>query len=439
MGTAVLEAAPRGDLTTAQTALEAFCAGFDPDLQTATQAADTLACLTVMERQITAARARAARRVEASSAWKHAGFRTMADWMAAKTGEAVSVSSGLLDTARKLETVPATADALAAGSVSLAAAREIAGAVAADPTAEAQLLAIASQGDHRKLVDRAAKVRQAARSAEDEAARHARLRRKRFVRTRTDADGLVILHGGFAPQDWAPFADALQRGTDAQFTKARREGRREPVEAYAADALLALLASPTAPPVAPRAGDSIDPPGTDTATAGTKSVTRYQVVVLVDAIALKRGFVSTGERCEIAGVGPVSIEWVRKLVPDAIVDALVHDGVDVTTHASATRSIRKAVRLAVNARDWHCVVRGCGRTRRTQRDHRREFATGGEGSTDNLNLLCEFHHRQKTTEGARLERHGAEWQWYPPNGTEAWVSPVGANLTLWNVDGLDTS
>ena len=146
MGTAVLEAAPRGDLTTAQTALDAFCAGFDPDRQTATEAADTLARLTVMERQITAARGRAARRVEISSSWKHAGFRTMADWMAAKTGEAVSASSGLLDTARKLESLPATADALAAGAVSLAAAREIAGAVAVDPTAEAQLLAVASQG-----------------------------------------------------------------------------------------------------------------------------------------------------------------------------------------------------------------------------------------------------------------------------------------------------
>ena len=168
-------------------------------------------------------------------------------------------------------------------------------------------------------------------------------------------------------------------------------------------------------------------------------MTKYQVVVLVDAIALRRGYVSTGERCEIAGVGPVAVDWVRQLVPDAIVDALVHDGVDITTYASATRSIRKAVRLAVKARDWRCIVRRCGRARRTQHDHRRDFAQGGEGSTENLNLLCEFHHRQKTNEGARLERHGDEWHWYPPNSTEPWISPVGANLSLWNVDGPDTS
>ena len=434
MGTAVLEAGPRGDLTTAEAGLQAFCAEFDPDRQTATEAADTLARLTVMERQITAARARAARRVEVSSTWKHAGYRTMADWMSAETGEPVASSSGLLDTARKLEAMPTTADALAAGSVSLAAAREIAAAVAADPTAEAQLLAVAAKGDHRDLVDRAVQVRRAARSAEDETARHARLRRKRFVRTRTDADGLVILHGGFAPQDWAPFAVALQRGTDAQFSAARREGRREPVEAYASDALLALLASGTAPP----ASTPTEPPAATNSTI-TKPATKYQVVVLVDAIALKRGFVSTGERCEIAGVGPVSVEWVRQLVPDAIVDALVHDGVDITAYASATRSIRKAVKLAVKTRDWRCVVRGCGRARRTQADHRREFAHGGKGSTANLNLLCEFHHRQKTHDGGRLERRHDEWWWYPPNGTEPWVSPVGASLTLWNLNELDTS
>ena len=57
------------------------------------------------------------------------------------------------------------------------------------------------------------------------------------------------------------------------------------------------------------------------------------MLVLVDGIALKRGHVSTGERCEIAGVGPVSVDWVRKLIPQAIVDALVHDGVDITTYA----------------------------------------------------------------------------------------------------------
>ena len=49
-------------------------------------------------------------------------------------------------------------------------------------------------------------------------------------------------------------------------------------------------------------------------------------------------------------------------------------------------------------------------------------------------MLCVFHHNQKTRDGARLERHGHQWHWYPPKTTTAWISPVGAELTLWNLD-----
>ena len=110
-----------------------------------------------------------------------------------------------------------------------------------------------------------------------------------------------------------------------------------------------------------------------------------------------------------------------------------------TASTSATRAIRKAVRVAVHARDGTCIVRGCHRNRRTQTDHRHDYAHGGQGSTDNLELLCEFHHNQKTRHGARLERHDNQWHWYPPTppGTKSsdpWISPVGANLTLWDLD-----
>ena len=330
---------------------------------------------------------------------------------------------------------------------------------------------VASGGSHRELVDRAARVRQAARSAEDEAARYARLRARRFARTRVDADGLLILTAGFVPQDWAVHADRWRRATDVEFAKARRQGRREGTDAYAADALLAMLATGRTPPVEANPPvalhDSVDsPPPDDTLArpprldelvgAADDSPTeidpatespppevpaaarllppgaKAEVIVLVDGIALQRGYVGRGERCEIIGVGPVELDWVNQLLPEAIVHALVHDGVDITTYASATRSIRKAVRLAVKARDWRCVVRGCGNARFVQQDHRRQFAKGGPGSSDNLNLLCLFHHHQKTRDGARLERHGDQWHWYPPKVTDPWNSPIGGELTLWD-------
>ena len=445
-----------------EAALDSFCAGFDADVVTASDAAEVLARLCVIERRVTAVNAAAARRVEQSRAWKHQGHRSMPDWLAAKTGEPVSSGAGLLDTARKLEAAPATADALASGDVSVAAAREIADAVAVDPTAEAGLLALAGEHDHRRLMEEAARVRQAATSGESEAARHERLRKRRYARTSVDPDGLVLLRAGFAPQDWAPFASLLQGATDHEFRRARRDGRREPVQAYAADALLRLLTPAAAPAPQPVGGSDLRPPAdladgaqhpghrargcsrTRTSRASRtgslirrsrrRSSPRQRSWCWWTRPLLRRGHRLGGERCEIAGVGTVSVGWVRELLPDAISHALVHDGTEILGYASATRSIRKAVHLAVKARDWRCVVRGCGRARRLQRDHRHDYALGGSGSSDNLNLLCAFHHHQKTCEGAKLDKVGDEYHWTPPGSAEIWSSKIGAGLTLWDVD-----
>jgi hypothetical protein len=175
MGAAVLD--QQVDLAALEAAVQGFCAGFDAGVLTATEAADLVVRLTVLERRVAAVKGRSARRVEISSAWRHAGHRSMAEWLAARTGDPVGVSVGVLDTAKKLDALPATAEAVASGQVSLAAAREIGGAVAADPTAEVKFLAMATGGSgHRELVDSAAKVRQA------------RLQARRFARTHTDAD-----------------------------------------------------------------------------------------------------------------------------------------------------------------------------------------------------------------------------------------------------------
>jgi hypothetical protein len=119
MGMAVLQAETDQGLAAVESAVAGFCDGFDPGVVTAAVAAEVVRRLAVVKRRIEAA------------------------------------------------------EAFAAGAVSVAAVREIAGAVAVDPTAEARLLAVATRGDHRVLVDRAAQVRQQARSGQDETARHA--------------------------------------------------------------------------------------------------------------------------------------------------------------------------------------------------------------------------------------------------------------------------
>ncbi len=159
-------------------------------------------------------------------------------------------------------------------------------------------------------------------------------------------------------------------------------------------------------------------------------------MVLVDGIALKRGHVRAGERCEIAGVGPVDVDWVRRLLPDAIVDVLVHDGVDITTYASATRAIRKAVRLAVGhpRRVLH-RARLSANAAAPNTDHRRRLrqrrARLHRQPQRPLHLPPQPEDPTTAPDWNAIDDH---WHWYPPGHTQPWISPVGANLTLWDTD-----
>ncbi len=141
---------------------------------------------------------------------------------------------------------------------------------------------------------------------------------------------------------------------------------------------------------------------------------KWNVTVLVDAIALQRGYATASETCEIPGFGPINVDVARQILPDALVDVLVHDLVDIKAYATLTRYRRVALDKALQARDRRCVVPRCKRRGHLQVDHRHDHAKGGPTSYDNLAFLCEVHHHEKTHLGARLERVDDEWHWYPP-------------------------
>jgi hypothetical protein len=161
---------------------------------------------------------------------------------------------------------------------------------------------------------------------------------------------------------------------------------------------------------------------------------------------LKRGYATAKETCEIVGVGPVDVDWVSRILPEALVDVLVHDLVDIKAHATMTRHRKRAVDKAIRARDRRCVVPGCRRKRRLQADHRHEFGKLGPTSNANLEMLCEKHHAEKTHRGARIERTDTEWLWYPPPpapgepepppGSIPWRAPIGEHLTAFDLDDL---
>ena len=89
--------------------------------------------------------------------------------------------------------------------------------------------------------------------------------------------------------------------TQQVFRTRHAEGAREPHDRYAADALVAAVLGATQ-------------------RARTVNTT---VHVVIDHSALVRGDVSDGERCEIPGVGPVAVAWVRELLGSAFVTAVI--------------------------------------------------------------------------------------------------------------------
>lgn len=92
------------------------------------------------ERLCTAIKSRLARRVDETRVWRESGHRSAAHWVAEATGETVGAASRTLETARALDALPETEAAFRSGQLSEVQAAEVAGAAAAEPHAEAELL-----------------------------------------------------------------------------------------------------------------------------------------------------------------------------------------------------------------------------------------------------------------------------------------------------------
>ncbi|HEY4398030.1 MAG TPA: DUF222 domain-containing protein, partial [Acidimicrobiia bacterium] len=195
------------------------------------QAAELFDDAALAERLCTAIKSRLARRVEETKVWREGGHRSAAHWVAEASGETVGAASRTLETARALERLPDTDAAFRSGRLSEAQATEVAGAAAADPHAEAELLEAARSTSMKGLRDRCRQVRAGAEEDDRAWARLLHLGRK--AHEWTDPDGAYRLEARLAPDAGARFSSAWRAHTDRIFREARRAGRREPRAAYA--------------------------------------------------------------------------------------------------------------------------------------------------------------------------------------------------------------
>ena len=305
------------------------------------------------------------------------------------------------------------------------------GATAAKaPEAVPELLDAAQRGP-RALREACARARA---DAEDAAERARRQHAARELHIDTDDDGMIRGRFRVAPEIGGQIKALIDAGVQRRF-RANRSGPHEPHHAYAADELTELVlahaprrdasenavdgaddahASQSTGPerrVSPNLNDLLgaDHPEPECTCANRaarrashrRSRVAATVHVVIDHAALIRGDVLPGERCEIPGVGRVSVEWVRDLLGDAFLTAIIKDGTDIKTVAHFGRHINAKLRTALMVQGRECDIEGCGARGYLEIDHAHDHAKRGPTSLCNLGWLCPHHHRLKTT-GWRL-------------------------------------
>jgi hypothetical protein len=287
----------------------------------------------------------------------------------------------------------------------------------------------------RQLKDRCLAAKAQGRSADEEAAHNERLHRARSCRTWTDRDGTFRLDARLAPDAGASLLATLKAETDRVFALNRKAGIRERPNAYAADALVALVTGIGILGASGLAGsglagsgvgddnelDAGSGGGTGSGLDGSGGTTRRRsdpkavVHLRVDLDALRNGVVGPTGTCEIPGVGPVSIQHARALMGDAIFKLVIARGIDVHTVVNLGRHVPEVLKTALLERDRACVVPGCDRIDRLEKDHRIvAYVDDGEVSMENLAKLCHYHHYLKTHKGFQILGEPGNWHWVPP-------------------------
>ena len=381
--------------------LSRYAAAFEPAVLSASQAQAVVEAATAVVRMAGVIRSKAAARCAETRCWKRAGERSAASELAHATASTLGQAAEAIATAKRLENLPALDAAARGGELSAEQTAAIADAATADPSAEADLVARAKDLSLAEL--RAECARTKAGACADLDARRRRIHQRRSLRDWTDADGVWHLHMRHNPEVGAEFMAALAPLRDRLFNQARTEGRREPIEAYAADALVETVCG--------RSQEDGEGEKSPSPRPGTK------VIVRVDLPALLRGRPVDGETCEIAGFGPVAVSAIRDLLDtaDPFLAVVVTDGEAVAGVAHLGRRPRAIQQTALEWLYPTCAAAGCTATSFLENDHRVTWAESRLTVFDLLDRLCPHHHDRKTLNGWALVEGRGKRTFVPPD------------------------
>ncbi len=372
---------------------------------------DHVAGLVTASNRMAAALTSAVRAADRREAYGRDGAVSMKAWLRGSCRMAPDQAMSTVSTGRRLEHLPETAAAFAAGEIGAAHARVITRALTPARLAQAADAGIDLAETDGILADlaRATAPHETARGVAqwvagvdpDGTLDDAADVRRRFSMA-SGLDGRVHLRGDLdaVGGEYLHTALAALMNGDRAAGDVRGHAERQ------ADALVALARG------ALDGGSLPDVRGE-----------RPHVRVTIDwqALCAERGApgVAGGS---LGWAGPINPETARRLACDASVARIITgpDGLPLDV-GRAQRTASAAIRRAVEIRDGHCVFAGCDALPEwCDVHHVVHWAHGGPTSCDNGALLCERHHTACHEGGFMIRRTSgsARWHTYRLDGSE---------------------
>ncbi|MEX5720379.1 HNH endonuclease signature motif containing protein [Geodermatophilus maliterrae] len=372
---------------------------------------DLVGELSTVANRMAAALTSAVRVADRREAYRRDGAASMKSWLRGSCRLAPEEATAIVSTGRRIEQLPATAAAFAAGEITAAHARVITRAMTPGRVTKAAEAGIELAETDVILADLARKTtphetkqgvkRWVAGIDPDGTLGEAADVRRRFSMA-DGLDGRVHVRGEFDPVG----AEYLHTALAALMNGDRPAGDTRSHAEHQADALVALARG------ALDGGSLPDVRGE-----------RPHVRVTIDwrALCAARGApgVSGGS---LGWAGPICPETARRLACDAGVVRVVTgpDGLPLDV-SRAQRTATAAIRRAVEIRDGHCVFAGCDASPEwCDVHHVVHWAHGGPTSCDNGALLCERHHTACHEGGFSVSRDPGTsiWHTWRSDGTE---------------------
>jgi len=385
------------------------CARLDPVAVPMHQVVEVFDTFAALERSAGGAVLRMAARYEEAGAWKRNGAKSPEEDVARKTGTGTGRARRKLSTSKRLRSQPKTDDAVRRGKVSTDQADEVSEGASASPAAEDELLDTAQ---NRPLHDLRRKVaEERAKADRDREERRRRLYKARSLRRWDDTDGMSNLLLRLPGESMNEIDARLKRLIDRAFADARDAGRTEPVEAYGADVVRDLLlgGADGSGSTAKRTGQAVRP--------------EKKVIARIDVEALNRGRVEGDEICEIAGVGPVAVSAIRRLLSDAFLTLVFEKGEDIAHVTHLGRQVTARQRTALEARGARCER--CGSRHLLDIDHNEGWTLTHDTRLEDLSWQCWHCHDLKTRHDLKFAGPiGNRWLADRKTG-QPWRGPTG--------------